>query len=128
MLVIAKTRGEHPQGTWRNPGERFEYDGEKPALWMMTAEECDKAKAEAQAQADEANEIIKAQSEAKSKVLAKRNGDKGEDVKGIHAVHRGFGKWDVIGLDGEVINKDGDLNKADASALVETLLAGAAEA
>ena len=113
MLVIAKMRGEYPLGIWRNPGEKFEFAGDKPALWMMTAEDVGKAKAEAKAKADEAAEILAAKAEAEEKVKAKAknkkedNKDDGaedkddksdEAPKEIHAVHKGFGKWDVIGL------------------------------
>ncbi len=137
MLVIAKQLGEHPQGRWRHPGEKFEFDGKKPAMWMMTADEAGKAQAEAKAKAEEDAEIIKAQQEAKAKIQAKgkaktkapaKDKDK-TDEKGIHAFHKGFGKYEVLGADGKVVEGGVDLNKADAGALVdELLLADKAEA
>ena len=145
MLVIAKTRGEYPIGTWRDPGEKFEFSGEKSAMWMMTAEQAEEAKAKDRAEAEEASEIIKARSEAESKIKAEIKARKGtvlvpsdapviteeeaialakktsaQLAKGIHALHKGFGRWDVLGVDGEVV--ESGLDKAGASALVEKLL------
>ena len=133
MLVVAKVRGEYPQGTWRNPGEKFEFDGEKPALWMMTAEEAGKSKAEDNAKAEEYAEIAKAQSDAgekaKADIAARKEGDKppakavAEDTpKEFYSKHRGAGKYDVFGSDGNVVEGGNDLNKANAGALVELLL------
>tara|TARA_R110000851_G_scaffold283911_1_gene437475 strand:- start:568 stop:870 length:303 start_codon:yes stop_codon:yes gene_type:complete len=93
MLVIAKKLGEHPQGIWHNPGETFEFNGKKPALWMEAKDKTEAVDAEAVDNKDEA--------------------------KGIHAVHRGAGKWDVFGADGKVIEGGDNLNKADAAALVK---------
>ncbi len=144
MLVIAKQIGEHPQGRWRNPGEKFEYDVRddegkqlKPAAWMMTADEAGKAKAEDRAKADEYAEIAKAQLEAGDKARAdiaarKDGGDKDNNSpdkpEEFYSKHRGAGKHDVFGSDGEVVKDGSGLNKADAGALVELLLADKAEA
>ncbi|MBL4860749.1 MAG: hypothetical protein JKX96_07815 [Acinetobacter sp.] len=154
MLVIAKQLGEYPQGRWRQPGEKFNYDvkdvdgkQKRPALWMMTVKEADEAQAKDKVKVEEDNEIIQAQAEARDKILAKRraasdNTPEDDDealalakkvseelkAKGIHAFHKGFGKWDVFGLDGTVAPDGVDLNKADAEALVKTLLADKAGA
>lgn len=93
MKVIAKQLGEYPQGTWRQPGETFEFDGEKPALWMLT----DETKAE----------------KPKTPV----------DDAAFKAVHRGAGKWDVLNSDDEVVKDAEGLKKAEAAELVVKLLA-----
>jgi|GEM_PF-2909420 len=161
MKVIAKQVGEHPQGTWRQPGEKFEFYGKKMASWMMTEAEAVKTKAENRSDAEDAAEInravfeatakvkakIKARKEAKNlgakigEALAKEKAkspeelpekekhedtpkqEKAEEPDEFYAVHRGAGKWDVFGQNKKIVENGGDLNKADASALVELLLA-----
>jgi len=139
MKVIAKQIGEYPQGTWRQPGEKFEFRGEKKALWMITEAEAVRNKAKNRSEAEDAAEINRAVSEARAKAKARIKAGKeasdeseddpdakkeeGDNFKKFYAVHRGFGKWDVFGQDKKVVENGGDLNKADAAALVELLLA-----
>ena len=129
MLVIAKQLGEYPQGVWRQPGNKFEFNGKKPAMWMMTEEDAGESKAKATADAEDAAEINKAVFEATAEVKAKIKARKAAEDAGkekaddkpkeFRAIHRGAGKWDVWGLDGKVVKNGGDLNKADAAALAE---------
>lgn len=154
MLVKAKSLGEHPQGTWRQPGETFEFDGKKPALWMekTTKKKPDADKAQADADAaqkaiddakaakdaeDKAEADKKAKEEADADALAKETADKlaaeggegeangdGEEPK-FKAIHRGAGKYDVFDQDLEVVEGGDNLDEADANALVEKLIAEA---
>jgi len=129
MKVIAKQIGEYPQGTWRQPGEKFEFRGEKKALWMITEAEAVRNKAKNRSEAEDAAEINKAVFEATAEVKAKIKARKAAEDAGkekaddkpkeFRAIHRGAGKWDVWGLDGKVVKNGGDLNKADAAALAE---------
>lgn len=34
MRVRALAAGEHPLGTWRKPGDEFDFTGETPGTWM----------------------------------------------------------------------------------------------
>lgn len=148
MLVIAKTRGEFPQGRWRNPGEKFEFDAkdkegkqQKPALWMATAKDVDEARAKDKAKADEALEIIQAKADVEAKIKAKHkaktDGAKAEEPtkeneadkpKEFRSEHKGGGKHNVLDADGKIVDGGEKLNKADAAALVKQLLAKKAEA
>ena len=145
MKVIAKQIGEYPQGTWRQPGEKFEFNREKKASWMLTEAEATKSKAQDRTDAEDAAEINRAVSEAMAKAKAKIKARKEAESKGkpgitkeeaaalakekanaekeFYAVHKGFGKYDVLGLDERVVENGGGLKKADAAALVELLLA-----
>ncbi|MBL4763481.1 MAG: hypothetical protein JKY93_12395 [Gammaproteobacteria bacterium] len=53
MLVIAKVIGEYPQGKWRNPGDKFEFAGTKPGLWMEAVE-----KVKAEVKADVVDDVV----------------------------------------------------------------------
>ena len=149
MKVVAKKLGEHPQGIWRQPGDKFEYDGKEPALWMVTAEEAEKAEAEAKEEAETKSEIVKAQAEAAAKVKANAKAKKAGAKKAetppapepvappapepvaplaadaepkFKAIHRGAGKWDVFDQNLEVVEGGDNLDKAGAAALVEQLI------
>ena len=66
---------------------------------------------------------------AMAKMLKKAAGrkakvdDKTDDDPAITAVHMGGGKWNVLGLDGEVVEDGEGLNKADAADLRDKLIA-----
>lgn len=53
------------------------------------------------------------------------NGDAGQKTDLPRAVHKGRGKWDVIGVDGAVVPNGDNLEKQDAIDLVEKLKAEA---
>ena len=44
-----------------------------------------------------------------------------DEPKGYHKVHKGAGKWDVFGPDGEVVPEGDNIKRDDADALIELL-------
>lgn len=141
MKVIAKNLGEYPQGIWRQPGEAFEFNGKEPAKWMGYADKMEQeSNAEKLKRAKSAYDNAKftfESAEATYNALKKKFGDELKENNGksdddkpkeFYAIHRGAGKWYVFGADKNVVENGGDLNKADAAALVKQLLADKAEA
>jgi hypothetical protein len=111
MKVKALTIGEHPQGRWRKPGEVFDFKGTEKELgkWMKPTDEKAPAK------------------KAPAKKKAKDDDKGGDKDPKHHTVHKGFGKWDVFGPDGEVVDGGDNLGKEDAAELVEKLNAESEE-
>lgn len=92
MKVTATARGYYG-GHIREPGDEFEIKSKKDfsKVWMTTDVD-----------------------------ISTSEEDEDEN-KGYHTVHRGRGKWDVFGPDGEVVENGDNLSKRKARALVEKL-------
>ncbi len=93
MRVKALQSGEYPAGVWHEPGDEFDFDGDKPGLWMEPLKKSKKSKTKE----PEIPEIA------------------------FHTVHKGFGKWDVYDPKGVVVENGDNLKKANAHALVKKL-------
>ena len=118
MEVIATARGYYG-GKIREPGAKFTLSSGKAFSehWMKT--EGGEKPPKVESKPAPAPKV-----ESKPAPAPKVGSKPDSAPKAYHTVHKGFGKWDVFGLDGEVVEGGDNLKKAEAHALVEELKAG----